>query len=29
MKNYVKRTYMKKMDEQMKRWAVSVEIWKL
>ena len=29
MKNYVKRIYIKKMDEQMKRWGVSVEIWKL
>lgn len=29
MKIYVKRIYMKKMDEQMKRWGVSVEKWKL
>lgn len=29
MKKYVKRIYMKKMDEQMKRWGVSVEKWKL
>ena len=28
-KIYVKRIYMKKMDEQMKRWGVSVEKWKL
>ena len=29
MKICVKRIYMKKMDEQMKRWGVSVEKWKL